>query len=123
LHTAPLSHFYVGVGAHTSSHIQLEPGPGLGIGIPAKVTLGKGIIARPFRPHVKTDPQRHGPCLGQIVLEAGEQVTQRVLPASEQCMHVLVLGDAGTGERTLRQGVTVQYHHPLEIVRHCPRGG
>src|SRR5262245_29971945 len=53
--------------------------------------------------------------------EAGEQVIQGVLTASEQRMYMFALGHAGSRLGMLRQSVTVQHHHPLEIVRNHAR--
>jgi hypothetical protein len=54
--------------------------------------------------------------------EAREQVIQGVLAASEQPMYMFALGNARPRLGTLRQSVTFQHYHPLEMVSNHARG-
>ena len=55
-----------------------------GVTGPAEIALRKRIITRALHANVETDPERHGSRPGEILLEPGEQLAERPLPAEQQ---------------------------------------
>jgi hypothetical protein len=100
-----------------SAHTELQLGPGLCVGIEAKITLRERIVTWPFNPEVQSGSYRDGAHGDKVTVEAREQLAQCMLPAGEQRMHVPALWNARTFFRVLWQRVTLQHHHVLEVVR------
>ena len=82
----------------------------------SEIALGEGMIARSFHADIEAGSNRDGAHLDQILLESREQIAQRVLPASEQRVHVLALRNARTVLGTLGQGIAVEDQDVLEVV-------
>ena len=121
LRTALLTQLDAGMRLDASAHSELQLSSGLRIRIEAKITLGEGIVARPFCPDIQPGSDRDGAHCRDVTVEAGEQLAQRLLTAGQQDMHVPALRDARTIFRVLGQRVALQHQDALEVVRQRAR--
>src|SRR5262249_12073947 len=117
LRAALLTQLDAGMRLHASAHAPLELGSRLCVRIEAEITLREWIVARPFHSKVQSRAYWNGARRGEVTVEAGEQLAQRVLPAGEERMDVFALWNARTVLRMPRQRVAFQHHHPLEMIR------
>ena len=86
-----------------------------------EIALWKRIKSGGLQAEVETGPERHGSGPGEILLKAGEEITESALAAAEEGMRVPRLWCPDSGGRIGRQGVALQHDDLFEIVGERPR--
>jgi hypothetical protein len=82
----------------------------------AEVARWKRIVTGSFEAKVETDSQRHRSGSGEVLLQAGEKVSERALTAGEERMRMACLRCPGSLGRGERESVALQYHHMFEVI-------
>jgi hypothetical protein len=84
--------------------------------------LREGIVSRTLDANIETDPERHGSCPCEILLETRKQLAEGALAAEQQRMHVPRLRRPCAIRGLRGQSIALQNNYLIEVVSERPRG-